>query len=221
MFFHTRGATVQSRSTTFTAAPLVLLAAFFSLTFTSCSVLQELGGAAMNLSRCSFKLDRIGDFQVAGISLSGKTKLGFADAARAVAAYASGELPASFTLFVAANNPNDGSGGSTKTAATLTSFAWNLRLDDTPTISGDIAEPISIPGTGQQAMIPLRMNLDLYTFFKDKGYDKVLGLALALGGANSSASRVTLRAKPTIRTEFGPLTYPGEIDIIDKEFRGK
>ena len=212
---------MQSRPMTFTAVGVILLAAFFSLTFTSCSVLQELGGAAMNLSRCSFKLDRISDFQVAGISLSGKTKLGFADAAKAVTAFTTGKLPATFTLFVAASNPNDGSGGTTKTAATLTSFAWNLRLDDTPTISGDIAEPISIPGTGQQAMIPLRMNLDLYTFFKDKGYDKILGLALALGGANSSPSRVTLRAKPTIRTEFGPLTYPGEIDIIDKEFRGK
>ena len=106
---------------------------------------------------------------------------------------------------MAAKQPERRDGGTTKTAATLTSFAWNLRLDDTPTISGDIAEPISIPGTGQQAMIPLRMNLDLYGFFKDKGYEKILDLALALGGANGSASRVTLRAKPTIRTEFGPL----------------
>jgi 23S rRNA pseudoU1915 N3-methylase RlmH len=65
------------------------------------------------------------------------------------------------------------------------------------------------------------MNLDLMKFFKDKGYEKILNLAFALGGAQGSTSRVTLRARPTIRTDFGPLTYPGEIDIIDKEFRGK
>ncbi len=211
---------MQSRHTIHARAAFVLLAVVV-LTFAGCSVLQELGSAVTNLSRCSFKLDHIGDFQVAGISLSGKSKLGFADGARAVAAFAKGELPTQFTLFVAARNPNDGTGGSAKTTATLTSFAWNLRLDDTPTIAGDIAEPISIPGTGQEAMIPLRMNLDLYAFFKDKGYEKIIDLALALGGSGGSTSRVTLRAKPTIRTDMGPLTYPGEIDIIDKEFRGK
>ncbi len=152
--------------------------------FTSCNVVKELGQAVTNLSRCSFKLDGIGDFQVAGISLTGKTNLGFADAARAVAAFGKGELPASFTLNVAAVNPNDGSGGTPKSSATLTSFAWNLRLDDTPTISGDISDPIVIPGTGQQAIIPLRMNLDLMKFFRDKGYEKILNLAFALGGAD-------------------------------------
>ena len=44
---------------------------------------------------------------------------------------------------------------------------------------------------------------------------------IALGGAQGSASRVTLRACPTISTDFGPISHPGEIDIIDKEFRGK
>jgi hypothetical protein len=192
-----------------------------SLTFHSCNVFKELGQAVTNLSRCSFKLDGISDFQIAGISLAGKTKLNIPDAANVIAAFGRGELPTTFTLNVAATNPNDGTGGTTKSAATMTSFAWNLRIDDTPTISGDIAEPILIPGTGQQSIIPLRMNLDLLKFFKDKGYEKVIDLALALGGAQGSASRVTLRAKPSIKTDFGTLTYPNEIDIVNTEFREK
>jgi hypothetical protein len=120
---------------------------------------------------------------------------------------------------VAAVNPNDGTGGSTKSTATLTNFAWTLLIDNATTINGDIASPITIPGTGQQAIIPLRMNLDLVKFFKEKGYDHIVNLALALGGANSSPSRLTLRAKPAIKTDFGPISYPREIDIIDKEFR--
>lgn len=198
-----------------------VLAAALLFTLPSCQALKDLSSAAMNISRLTFKLDHVGDFQVAGIGLTGKTSLGLTDAARAVAAFGRGELPASFTLFVAVRNPNDGTGGSPKTAATLTSLAWNLRIDDTPTIAGDIAEPLSIPGTGQEAMIPLKMNLDLMTFFKDKGYQKIIDLALAIGGASGSTSRITLRAKPTVRTDLGPVTYPGEIDIIDKEFRGK
>jgi hypothetical protein len=174
-----------------------------------------------NLSRCTFKLDSIGDFSLAGISLSSKTQLGVVDAAQALASFSRGELPASFTLNVAAQNPNTGSGGTTKTTATLTTFAWTLLIDNTQTISGDIARPIEIPGTGQQTVIPLRMSLDLVKFFKDRGYNNMINLALALGGANSSPSRVTLRARPTINTDFGPLTYPGDINIIDKEFRSQ
>ena len=63
------------------------------------------------------------------------------------------------------------------------------------------------------------MNLDLVKFFKDKGYESIVNLALAIGGANGSPSRITLRAKPTVQTPYGPLTYPNEIDVIDREFR--
>ena len=65
------------------------------------------------------------------------------------------------------------------------------------------------------------MNLDLAKFFKDRGYDAVVNLALALGGANSSPSRITLRATPRIKTQFGEITYPGAIDIIDKEYKAQ
>jgi hypothetical protein len=194
---------------------------FFVLHVTSCGVFREFGQAVTDLSRCSFKLAGISDFQLAGIPLSGKTALGLGEAAQALASFGRGELPASFTLNVAVQNPNTGSGGTTKSAATLTNFSWTLHIDGTPTVAGDIAEPITIPGTGQQATIPLRMNIDLLKFFRDTGFDKIVNLALALGGAQGSASRVTLRARPTMRTDFGPITYPGEIDIIDTEFRGQ
>jgi len=141
------------------------------------------------------------------------------DGARLLSAFSRNEFPASFTVNVAVINPNDGKGGSPKSAATLTSFAWTLLLDNTKTITGNITSPITIPGTGQQTIIPLQMKLDLATFFKNKGYDSVINLALALGGAHRSTSRITLRATPTIRTDFGPITYPGEIEIVDKEFR--
>jgi hypothetical protein len=64
------------------------------------------------------------------------------------------------------------------------------------------------------------MNFDLLEFFRNAGYDNLLNLALALGGRNGSASRITLKVKPTVETFLGPITYPGEFDVIDKEFRG-
>jgi len=42
---------------------------------------------------------------------------------------------------------------------------------------------------------------------------------LSIGGASGSPAKLKLDAKPTIRTQFGPISYPGRITIIDKEFR--
>lgn len=200
---------------------VVLLSLFLAVTSISCNVVKELAQGLSSLTRCSFKLQGISDFKLAGISLTGKSSLGLADAARAVASFTRGELPAAFVLNVGVQNPNDGTAGTTKAAAIMTGFAWNLRLDDTPTISGNIADPIRIPASGQETVIPLNMGLDLMTFFKDKGYEKILNLAMALGGAKGSSSRVTLRGRPTIKTDFGNLTYPGEISIVDKEYRSQ
>lgn len=192
--------------------------------FTSCSALQDIQKAMTNLSRCKFKLESVNNFALSGIRLADKKSVSdfsLSDGVKLAAAFARNEFPASFTLNVAAINPNDGTGGTQQTSATLTSFAWTLIIDNTLTINGDIADPITIPGTGQKANIPLVMNLDLAKFFKDRGYDAVVNLALALGGANSSPSRITLRATPRIRTSIGDITYPGAIDIIDKEFRAQ
>lgn len=194
------------------------------LLFTSCTALRDIQKAMTNLSRCQFKLESVNQFALSGIRLSDKKSISdfsLTDGARLAASFARNEFPASFTLNVAAINPNDGTDGTQQTAATLTSFAWTLILDNTLTINGDITDPISIPGTGQKTIIPLQMNLDLAKFFKDRGYDAVVNLALALGGANSSPSRITLRATPRIRTQFGDINYPGAIDIIDKEFRAQ
>lgn len=192
--------------------------------FTSCSALRDIQNAMTNLARCTFKLESVGSFALSGIRLSDKRSLSdfsVTDGVKLAAAFARDEFPASFTLNVAAINPNDGTGGTSRTSATLTSFAWTLIIDNTLTINGDITDPITIPGTGQKTIIPLGMNLDLAKFFKERGYDSVVNLALALGGANSSPSRIILRATPRIRTALGDITYPGAIDIIDREFRAQ
>lgn len=197
----------------------LLIVVLLSLSTLSCSALKEMSGMMTNLSRTKFKLDTINDFRLAGIPLSGKSNFSVLDGAKLLTAYNRNELPAAFTLNIASFNPNDGTGGTTQATSTLTSLAWTLIVDTTLTVNGNIKDPIKIPGTGQQTIIPLQINLDLLKFFRDKGYESILNLALALGGANGSTSRITLRVKPTIQTDFGPISYPGEIDVIDKEFR--
>jgi hypothetical protein len=196
-------------------------AATISLAFASlsCSVLQDMQQAMVNIARLKFKLAGVSNFELAGVPLAGKASYGLLDGANLLSAFGKGSLPASFTLQIAAINPNDGTAGTRKSAATLAGLDWTLLIDNTRTIDGSITTPLAIPATGEQVIVPLRMNIDLVSFFKDKGYDHILKLALALGGASGSPSRLTLRARPTVQTEFGPISYPGEIDIVDKEYR--
>jgi hypothetical protein len=187
-------------------------------------MIKDLSQMMTNLKRCQFKLENVNNFQLAGISLSKFSKLSdvsLFDAAKLVKAFSDKKFPANFTLNVAASNPNDGTGGTKQTTTTLTSLAWTLILDNVTTITGNIDKPIEIPGTGQKTMIPLTMGLDLYQFFAAKGYESIVDLAMALGGVKGSAARITLKAKPTVSTPLGPIAYPGEINIIDKEFRGE
>jgi hypothetical protein len=188
---------------------------------TACSLIKNAAAALENIKRLQFKLENVNGFKVSGIKLSDKSSVSsfsVSDGLKLLGDFNSKRLPSEFTLNVAAKNPNDGTGGSEKTTATLSSLEWQLYIDDVPTIRGNIDNPIEIPGTGQQTIIPLRMSLDLWSFFKERGYDKVINLALAIGGVSGNAAKLKLDAKPTVTTPFGPVNYPGRITIIDKQF---
>jgi hypothetical protein len=187
-----------------------------------CATLGEIASVMTNLHRLKFRVAGVQGFALAGIGLSGKQRVEdftLLDAYKLTKAFNDRRLPAGFTLNVEASNPNDGTGGSTKTVSTLTSFEWRLLIDNKPTVSGNIEKPIEIPGTGQATVIPLKISLDLVEFFKDKGYDDLLNLALALGGAKSDISRISLDAQPRVSTPLGEITYPGRITVVSKEFR--
>lgn len=193
---------------------LIIIVSLFTI---QCSVYQTL----TNISRLQFKVGTVNGFELNGISFSNKSKLSdfnAVDLLKLTSAFAGGSLPASFVLNVEAKNPNNGTGGYKRTDATLQNFKWRLFLDDKETISGDIDQPITVPGTGEITVVPLRINIDLMKFFKDKGYDSVINLALALGGSNSSSSKITLFATPTVSSPFGNITYPGELKIVDYTF---
>lgn len=189
----------------------------FILSGIRCSVYESM----TNLSRLQFKVGNVNGFQINGVSISNKSKLNDfnpLDIINISVAFANGTLPASFVLNVDAKNPNDGTGGYPKSDATLQGFKWRLFLDDKETISGDIDNPVTIPGTGDVTTIPLRINIDLMKFFKDKGYESLINLALALGGTQGSSSKVTLYATPTVSSPFGNITYPGELKLVDTHF---
>ena len=201
---------------------LPLLVIFIFIWFPSCATLQQIGDALMNLKRLQFKLGGVNNFLLAGVRISQFSSLSDfspSDGFKLLNAFRNNSLPAEIVLEVLALNPNDGTGGSSQTVTTLSSLESRLLIDGEPTVTGNIDQPIQIPGTGQAASIPIRMTLDLFNFFGNKGYEDIIGLALAIGGKQGSTSRLALDALPRVSTPYGEIEYPGRIKIVDKEFR--
>jgi hypothetical protein len=200
---------------------LFLLAIIFAIINLKCTAVYD---TIVNIQRLKFKLGTVDNFHLAGVKLSsasGISQLNITDGAKIIAAFGRGELPVSFTLNVLAKNPNDGTGGTKNTTAIIKSLAWRLFLDDKETINGNIPNSIEVPGVGQETKIPIAMSLDLMKFLKEQGYESLVNLAFALGGVSGSAARIKLKATPTIDTFLGPITYPGELTIVDTEFRSE
>lgn len=196
----------------------ILIAAFAIMNF-GCSGVMD---AITNIQRLQFKLDKVTGMKVANVPLSNFSSIsniGVIDAANLLAAFTSGKLPVEFTLNVLAKNPNDGTGGTKQSSAVIENLAWRLFIDSKETINGNVGN-ITVPGVGQSTNIPILMSFDLLKFFSNGQYNDLINLALALGGSSGSSSRITLKVKPTVSTILGPITYPGEFDVVDREFRG-
>lgn len=189
----------------------------------SCSSIRNITNTLTNLQNLQFKLGAVNGFRLAGVDvskLSDPKRLSIADGIALTRAFAERKMPATFTLNVDARNPNTGQGGTRQSAVTLTGLEFRMLIDDVSTIAGNIQSPVEVPGSGQTTAVPIGITLDLYQFFADKGMDGIVALATSIGGANGSAARLKLDAKPTVSTPFGAMQYPGRLTIIDKEFRG-
>ncbi len=189
----------------------------YILIFSSCAIFKQ----AVNISRLKFKLSSISNFTLSGISISQKASLrdfSILDVTQLMNNFQKGIFPVSFTLNIEAYNPNT-EGGFSRQNIDIYDFKWSLIIDSIETVSGNIEKPISVPGTGETTIFPIRVELDLVKFFKDHGFDGIINLALGLGGKNSNLQRIVLKAQPTIMTPLGKIKYPGEINIVDKEFR--
>ena len=191
------------------------------LSFAGCNVVKQLS----NLQHLQFKLGSADNFVVNSVNISNirtVSDLSVNDALRLRQTVANKSLPVNFTLNILANNPNSKSSTSTSSSnfdAIISSIDWVLFIDDKETINGRVNTPIKVPSGNQTTVIPVSIGLDLVKFFGDKNYLDIMNLALAIGGANGSSSKLKLSMKPTVSIAGIPMSYPNFITVIDKEFR--
>ena len=165
--------------------------------------------------------ETIVNLELAGIPLKNKLSINdfsTLETMKLSTAFVRNTLPLTFTINVDAKNPNDGTGGYPRTNATIVSFPWRLFLDDKQTVTGNIGSEVAVPGSGETTKIPLKVTIDLVQFFKEKGYQGILNLALNLAKESSAPSKITLYAQPTVGSQLGNIKYPKEIKIINLEY---
>ncbi len=183
----------------------------------SCATLNALAG----LTKAEFKLQDAVNVSLMGINLSSKKTIkdfSIVDGMNLLNSFNSGKMPLTFTLNVAARNPNKHDPKSGLSSFSLSEFPYHLLIDGRETISGGIANAVPLPDGGQTTIIPLQASIDLKQFFGDKGYNDIINLALAISGQGGVA-KLALKAQPKISTPIGSMTYPKELTIVSTEFR--
>lgn len=197
------------RNILFSIAALILI--------TSCSVLQTFE----NISRLKYKIHSTSDYRISGISPSNKKSLkdfSALEVLKLTSAVTKGSMPLVFTLNIEAKNPNDGTSGGTRTDLSITSLPWKLFVNDNQVITGNISEPIFVPGKGESVFIPIQIEFDILKSLKEKSLDDVFNLLLNVGGIDGSTSNLKLKIQPVLGTPVGNIGYPSEITVIDKSF---
>ena len=173
-----------------------------------CQTIQEMTA----LRDVQFDIDRVADAQLAGVRLNDVRSyedIRATDMLRLSAAIADGEMPLSFTLYLEGTNPEDNS-----VDARLTEMDWTLLLNDRETISGVFDREVVL-APGEPTPIPIDIRLDAVEFF-DNNLRDIVELALAVGG-DGPPQNVKLRAQPTIQTALGPMRYPGNITVVNRD----
>lgn len=195
---------------------IILVFVLFSI-FSGCSVIQTFS----NIARLKYRIHSAKNYQLLGIELGNKISLkdfNSLEILKLSTGLIRGSLPLTFLLNIEADNPNDGTGGYSRTDLSITSFPWRLYLNDKEIVKGNITEPVFVPGKGESVIIPIQINFDVAKSYKDKSLDDILALLLQVGGVRGSTSNLKLIAKPVLGTSFGKIEYPDEITIVDKSF---
>ncbi len=182
-----------------------------------CGVLKTIA----NFQKLQFKIDSASDLTLGGIDISNITKLEQFSAVHVAALYKivyDQKVPLSFTLNVAAKNPNDGSTGTPPSDITLKSLPFTLYIDESEYLTANIKQPVVVPGEADVTIIPIQVDIDLWEWVKGNNFNNTIKPILALGGVEGITSHIKLLTKPVIGTPIGDIQYPGDITVVDYKF---
>lgn len=183
-----------------------------SAMLTSCSILEELVAIAA-ITKCEFSFHSAQDPVLAGIDVmrvQSFSDLTFFDGQKAVANILQKKLPFGITTNIEVKNPGS-------TAAVVNYIDWISYIDDIQISTGRIEQRVEIAPNGGTAIVPVRIETDLFEYLKGDSPKTMLNFGLNLVDAGGQPTRLTLKVKPSVVIGSTTVQYP-DYFIISKEF---
>lgn len=174
-----------------------------------CSILSELTA----LSKCEFSFHSAQDPVVAGVDvmrIQTYSDLTFLDGQRLASNILQKRLPFGITANVEVKNPGI-------TTAALNHIEWIAFIDDIQISTGKLDQRIEIPGSGGTALVPIRIETDLFEYLQGDNPKTMLNFALNLVDAGGQPTRLSMKIKPSVYVGSTMVPYP-DYFTISKEF---
>ena len=186
---------------------IAVLILFVSLT--GCSILAELTA----LSKCEFSFHSAQDPVISGVDvmrIQDYSDLTFLDGQRIVANILQKRLPFGITANVEVRNPGP-------VTAALNYIEWIAFIDDVQVSTGRIDQRVEIPGNGGTALVPVRIETDLFQYLQGDNPKTMLNFALNLVDAGGQPTRLSMKIKPSVYVGNTLVPYP-DYFTISKSF---
>ncbi|MDW8345368.1 MAG: LEA type 2 family protein [Bacteroidia bacterium] len=178
------------------------------LVLVQCQAIQQ----TRNFANCEFSLVAMNRLSMAGIDILGIQKLsdlGLPAILQLGTLFINeSEFPLDINLSVEVRNPNN-------VLAAMNRLEYICLIDDREVLSGVMKERVEVPPLGK-ATFPIDLRIDLKKIFKDQeSRNAVIGFGLGLVGNSQQPSRLSIKAKPSIRIGKRYVKYPGYIKFKD------
>lgn len=184
----------------------ILMAA---LLFTSCSVMEQIGGA-IQLSQSEYKYHSLTNIQLAGINLGGGSSISVSNLATIATVLAGGSsiqtIPFSMTLNMNVTNPN-------KTAAFLDALDYVIQINDMELVQGKMDIPIRIE-SGETKVVAIPVSVDLKSLMNRYSQDRIASDMSAFLGITPKETSVTVKLWPRLTVGKTVVKVPTAIPVV-------
>lgn len=183
-----------------------------SLILSSCSILEELISIAA-LTKCEYSFHSAQDPVLSDIDVmrvQSFTDLTLMDGLMVVKNIKDKRLPFGITANVEVKNPGT-------TMAAVNFIDWIAFIDDVQITTGRVNNRIEIAANGGTAVVPIRIETDLFEYLEGDNPRTMLNFGLNLMDVGGQPTRLSLKIKPSIKVGTTTIASP-EYFTIEKVF---
>lgn len=187
----------------------LFIIATFTLSFSSCDVLQSVADQASgiaNLANCEYSLKDVTNLSIAGVNIKAlkNGNVTATDVVRLSTALLNKQVPMAMNVNINVKNPTDQN-------AAMTAMDWILDIDNAQFATGTNTQSYTITRNTTTA-VPLNVNTDIYSMFSNNGIESLKNFIKSFS-SDGTSSKVGLRIKPSLNVGGIMVPMPNYIKV--------